>query len=292
MSARCAVWDTTTRAESDAVRVQLQPAYLLHRRPYRDSSDLLDIFSAEHGRQGLVARGLERKRRGGSLAALLQPFRPVLLSFSGRGELKALRGAEQAGGTLPALRGEALLVGFYVNELLQRLLPRGEEHSLLFAAYAEVLERLASARDRDALQSGLRRFEFTLLERLGYAVDFHRDALHGDAFSAGALYRLVPERGFLPLYGVAEGSSAYRGADLLALGEGRLQDAAAPAKRIVRQLLQAHLGSRPLRSRGMFMAGEARLARDARPQRTGPPAADRPACCGQARPQRAVWQTN
>lgn len=263
MSARCAAWDTATRAESDAVRVHLQPAYLLHRRPYRDSSDLLDIFSAGHGLQGLVARGLERRRRGGSLAALLQPFRPVLLSFSGRGELKTLTGVEEAG-NLAVLRGEALFAGFYVNELLQRLLQRGEEHALLFAAYAEALARLAGARDRDELQSALRRFEFTLLERLGYAVDLRRDALRGDAFSADALYQLIPERGFLPLPGVAEESAAYRGADLIAIGEGRHHEAPAAAKQIVRQLLQARLGPRALRSRSLFTAGGPRPPDSAR----------------------------
>ena len=244
------------------MRVQLQPAYLLHRRPYRDSSDLLDIFSAEHGRQGLVARGLERKRRGGSLSALLQPFRPLLLSFSGRGELKTLTGAEQAG-QLAALRGEALFVGFYVNELLQRLLQRGEEHALLFAAYAEVLERLAGARDRDELQSGLRRFEFTLLERLGYAVDLRRDALSGDPFSADTVYQLIPERGFLPPHGAVRGGSAYRGADLIAIGEGRHHEAPRAARRIVRQLLQPHLGPAALRSRSLFTAGRQRAPQSA-----------------------------
>ncbi|MFT4768876.1 MAG: DNA repair protein RecO (recombination protein O), partial [Glaciecola sp.] len=103
------------------MRVQLQPCYLLHRRPFRDNSELLDVFSVEHGRLGLIARGLSRRRRGGPLGAILQPFRPLLLSFSGKGELLTLTGAE-SGGELPPLHGEALLSAFYLNELLLRLL--------------------------------------------------------------------------------------------------------------------------------------------------------------------------
>jgi len=235
------------------VRVQLQPAYLLHRRPYRDNSDLLDVFTAEYGLLGIVARGMGRKRRGGTLAAVLQPFRPILLSFSGRGDLQTLTGAELATAA-QALHGEALLSALYLNELLQRLLQRGEAQAQLFVAYGAVLENLVQASGRQALQRCLREFEFTLLELLGYAVDLRHDAEQGRPFDNDSVYQLIPEHGFVPLHGVADGAPGYRGADLIAIGEGRVEDASVAAKQIVRQLLQPHLGARPVRSRGMFIA--------------------------------------
>jgi DNA repair protein RecO (recombination protein O) len=116
------------------MRVNLQPAYILHSRPYRDSSVILEVFTPEHGRISALARGARRKSRGGSAAALLQLFTPLLLSFSGRGELKTLT-AREAAGTAVSLRGDRLYSGLYVNELLVRLLHRYDPHPQLFVAY-------------------------------------------------------------------------------------------------------------------------------------------------------------
>jgi DNA repair protein RecO (recombination protein O) len=236
------------------MRCQLQPAYLLHRRPYRDGSDLLDVFSAEQGRLGLVARGLNRRRRGGSLAALLQPFRPLLLSFSGRGELLALTAAEPAGDLAP-LSGRALFSAFYLNELLLRLLQRFEAHPELFVAYAEALGELAEARgESDGLEPALRRFEFRLLEELGYAVDLTREAFTNAPVAADAVYALVPESGLRRARPDSVGADRlFRGAELLAIAGGDFDPSCArAAKRLVRILLHPHLGPAPLRSRAMF----------------------------------------
>ena len=118
------------------MRVALQPAYVLHSRPYRDSSALVEMFTAEHGRLSLVARGARNRGRKGSLSSLLQPFIPLLISFSGRAELKTLGKLEAAGGGR-TLRGERLYSGLYMNELLVRLLHRQDAHPRLFAAYGE-----------------------------------------------------------------------------------------------------------------------------------------------------------
>jgi DNA repair protein RecO (recombination protein O) len=236
------------------MREQLQPAYLLHRRPYRDGSDLLDVFSAEQGRLGLIARGLNRRRRGGSLAALLQPFRPLLLSFSGRGELLTLTAAEAAGALAP-LRGKAMFSAFYLNELLLRLLQRFEAHSDLFVAYAEALGELSEAAGAQSapLEPALRRFELRLLEELGYSVDLTQEANSNDAVVADATYALVPDFG---LRRVTPTGSAPSGCFAVRTAGDRARRVsttwARAAKRLVRTLLHPHLGAAPLRSRAMF----------------------------------------
>lgn len=233
------------------MRVQLQAAYVLHRRPFRDSSMLIDVLTVEHGLLSLVARGLNRRRRGGPLSALLQPFKPLLLSFSGRGDLLSL-GAVEAAGEAPVLLGDTMLSGLYVNELLLRLLHRFVAHPNLFSAYATMLAELASS---DFLEPSLRRFEFALLDELGYGVDVTADALSGETLSSDSCYTLVPELGFRRSKAAHVANSAvdFSGADLLAIGRQDYDGASAPAaKRLVRELLQPHLGNQPLRTRAMF----------------------------------------
>lgn len=229
-------------------RLQLQPCFLLHRRPFRDSSQLLEVFSLEHGRLSAVARGLNRRRRGGALGTLLQPFRPLLLSFAGRGELASLSDAEAAGPAVH-LTGDRLFSAFYLNELLSRLLHRHEAHPSLFSTYGETLEVLATA---PALEPVLRRFELTLLDELGYAIDLNRDADTEQPVEPDVYYRVDPEHG-LRRQGDVSGAGALPGAALLAIAAGHLDgDVAAAAKRLTRLLLAPHLGSEPLRARALF----------------------------------------
>ncbi|EAQ99366.1 DNA repair protein RecO [Congregibacter litoralis] len=239
------------------MRVQLEPCYLLHRRPFRDNSELLDVFSVAHGRLGLVARGLSRRRRGGSLGAVLQPFRPLLLSFSGKGELLTLTGAE-SGGALPPLHGDALLSAFYLNELLLRLLQRFEEQPAIFTAYGAAIGDLCDAanheQERTVLEPALRRFEFRLLEELGYAVNLDVEASRGTPIREDGHYALVPEYGLREIEGDVCGSaSSFTGEQIMAIADGRFDGEHAPAaKKMARALLQPQLGNAPLRSRSMF----------------------------------------
>lgn len=236
------------------MRLQTQPAFLLHRRPFRDSSELLDLLTLDHGRLGAVARGLARRRSGGSLASLLQPFRPLLISVSGRGDLLSLAGVEP-GGTLAELRGDALFSGFYLNELVLRSLQRFEPQPSVFLAYGKAIEALAAARlPRDA-GLALRRFEFALIDDLGYAIDFSR-TVSGAAVEAGALYCLLPGEGVIAADAGRREPPPVRGADLLAIAEGRLE-AVRPAvlRGVARQLLADHVGPQPLRSPQVFAAG-------------------------------------
>lgn len=224
-----------TKADTEYFRV-------LHARPFRNSSLIVELLSRRHGRVGAVARGGRRN-------TLLQPFIPLEGVLRGRGELLTLTGVEAAG-TAAALRGRALYCGLYLNELLVRLLHRHDPHPELLDEYERTLEALEQAQQPEDLL--LRRFEFTLLEILGYGFDLEHD-IHGSRVREQQSYRLDPEQGLVP---DAEGFS---GAHLLALARGEAQ---APARRagreLMRQALAPHLGDRPLASRELFrQAGDA-----------------------------------
>ncbi len=234
------------------MRINLQPAYILHRRPYRDSSMLLEVFTAEQGRISLVARGARRKTRGGSGNALLQPFIPLLLSFSGRTDLKNLTATEVAGPPL-MLRAERMFSGLYMNELLMRLLHRYDAHPQLFAAYARTLDVLAGDLEIDDV---LRRFEFALLAELGYGFELDMDGHSGEAVMPQAWYHYHPDYGLVARgAGVDPAQPAFKGADLLAIAADNFHgDARQTAKRLLRLVLAQQLGDAPLRSRDLFRA--------------------------------------
>jgi len=234
------------------MRIALQPSYVLHSRPYRDSSMLLEVFTAEQGRISLVARGARRKSRGGSSGALLQPFTPLLLSFSGRTDLKNLNATESAGQPL-WLKGERLFSGLYLNELLVRLLHRHDPHPQLFAKYSGTLQELAGSEEMDA---SLRRFEFFLLSELGYGFSLALDGDSGEVVQAQCWYNYHPDWGLVARGATADPAQpAFAGADLLAMADGDFGGVArATAKRLLRLVLATHLGDMPLRSRDLFRA--------------------------------------
>ncbi|TDG11999.1 DNA repair protein RecO [Seongchinamella unica] len=232
------------------MRVHLQPAYILHSRPYRDSSLILDVFCAEHGRLSLVSKGARRRSKGGSKLALLQAFAPLLLSFSGRSEMKTLTQVEPAGSRL-ALRGDWLFSAMYLNELLVRLLHRHDPHPRLFAAYSNALTELAA---EGAVEAPLRRFELVLLDELGYSFSLAEDGLSGEGLEAEGWYHYHPDHGLVTgLPGSDPARPAYAGADLLALARGEFEGpASTAARRLLRQVLTQHLGDAPLKSRDLF----------------------------------------
>jgi DNA repair protein RecO (recombination protein O) len=224
------------------MRVEVQPAFVLHAQPYRETSLLVEAFTRDHGRVGLVARGV-RGVRGQPLRALLQPLQPLQLSWSGRGELARVDEVEAAGAAFEP-QGEALLSTFYVNELMLRLLPRGEALPALFWRYAECLS---------ALQAGsvaweLRRFERDLLLELGYGLQLEHEGESEQPVQPARRYRFDPERGPQPVPETMAGSVS--GASLLALAADRLPPAEAlrELRRLMRQVLRHHLGGRELRS--------------------------------------------
>ncbi len=232
------------------MRVNLQPAYILHSRPYRDSSLILEVFCAEHGRLSLVGKGARRRTKGGSNAALLQPFVPLLLSFSGRSEMKTLTQVEVAGAAV-SLRGDRLFSAMYLNELLMRLLHRHDPHPRLFASYGNALGELA---DADSIESVLRRFELGLLEELGYSFSLQDDGISGESLESEGWYHYHPDHGLVAgIAGSDPARPAYSGADLLALARGEFDGPArSTARRLLRQVLAVHLGDTPLKSRDLF----------------------------------------
>ena len=232
------------------MRISLQPSYILHGRPYRDSSLILEVFTAEYGRISLVARGARRKSRGGSAGALLQPFTPLLLTFSGRAEMKNLTTTETAGQSVP-LRGEHMFSGLYLNELLVRLLHRHDPHPRLFAAYGQALAGLACAGEMDEV---LRRFEFMLLDELGYGFGLDVDSDTGEAVRVGSWYHFHPDKGLVARGPATDPAQpAFSGSDLLAMAGGHFGgEARLAAKRLSRLVLAVYLGEAPLRSRDLF----------------------------------------
>lgn len=237
------------------MRVNLQPAYVLHSRPYRDTSALIEVFTAQYGRLTLVARGARRQSRKGSAGALLQSFVPLLLSFSGRSELKTLVAAEGAGSVF-RLRGEKMFSGLYLNELLVRLLQRQDPNPTLFAAYSDALEGLTSAASVSVI---LRRFEMTLLHELGYSLQLDVEGVNGAAVVPSQQYYFNPDHGLVPL---AEGGRSsgpvYPGEQLLAMARDEWGgDTGQFAKRLLRQALAVHLGDEPLHSRALFRGKQA-----------------------------------
>ena len=212
---------------------------------------MLEVLTAEYGRLSLVARGARRKARGGSSgSALLQPFIPLLLSFSGLAELKSLT-AKEAAGKLHELRGERLFSAMYVNELLVRLLHRHDPHPQLFAAYTEALQALSR---EDEVDTTLRHFEFKLLDELGYSFDLALDADSGERVQAHLWYHYIPDLGLVAKADATDPSrSAYAGADLIIMAGGQFGGSVrVTAKRLLRQALAGHLGDAPLRSRELF----------------------------------------
>jgi DNA repair protein RecO (recombination protein O) len=184
----------------NAQRVQLTRAYVLHQRPFRDSSLIVEVFAREHGRMTVFARAARGPR---SRFALLQPFRPLLLSWSGRGEAPALTGAENAEGA-PALPAAQLMSAFYLNELLLKLVTRHDPHPRLFDQYeatlaqlrgvarAEVVATEVTATEVTVAEAALRQFEARLLEFIGYGLDLAAEADTGQPVRGDACYHFQP----------------------------------------------------------------------------------------------------
>jgi len=230
------------------VRVDREPAFVLHIRDYRETSLLLEIFARGHGRLSLVAKGAKRPKSG--LRGILHPFQPLVVSWSGKNELGVLTAAEPAD-KLAVLRGETLYCGFYVNELLVRLLHRHDPHESLFEIYRQALEALGS---HSAQEETLRIFEKRLLQELGYALLLYRDAMGNAPVRPEQLYHYVVERGPIPATDAEDEGVAVHGASLLGLAAEQIAcpRALQETKRLMRAVLARHLDGKPLHSRKLF----------------------------------------
>ena len=225
-------------------RVDGDPAFVLHTRPWRETSLIVDILSRHHGRLGLVARGA--RRAGAAMKTRLIPFQPLTLSWFGKSQLRTLHAAEWQGGGL-MLRGHALMCGFYLNELLLRLLPEGDAHEALFDYYAQALGELDARPDVEPV---LRRFELDLLSELGYAQPLGQLARGGE-LEPEARYGYEIEKGVT----LESRGTHYSGRTLLALAAGDFSQPSvlAEGKLLMRALLAHYLGDKPLATRQMLL---------------------------------------
>lgn len=237
------------------MRVELQPAYLLHQRPYRDTSVILEALTPEFGRVGVLAKGVRTARS--RLRGVLQSFQPLLISWQGRGELVTLTGAE-ANGKTAWLAGRRLVSGLYVNELVLRLVQRHDGQHTLFQIYEQAVSGLAGEASEAPV---LRRFEIQLLQELGYGLVLDHAVDSGAAIQPDILYRYELERGPLTAPGPDGEGIPIHGRTLLALAQGCFEapdtspDILTEAKRLMRAALALYLGDRPLKSRELWHRG-------------------------------------
>jgi DNA repair protein RecO (recombination protein O) len=228
----------------------LERAWLLHHRPWSDTSRILELMTRDHGRVTLFAHGARRPKS--PLRSVLRPFVPLLVSWSGRADGGTLTSAEAAG-PAPALAPAALLPAYYLNELLLKLLAREDRHEAVYDAYAAALTGLSAA---GAEAAALRRFERALLDELGYGVDLTREAASGQPLDAAGYYHFQAGRGVLAVRDAEPGPDCHAGRDLLAVARGDYGlPAAQRAARGVYGAAIAHcLEGRGLASREVMLA--------------------------------------
>jgi DNA repair protein RecO (recombination protein O) len=241
--------DSAPRKARSDFRISEQPGFVLHSYPYRETSLIIDVFSRDHGRIALVAKGA--KRPHSALRGVLQTFQPLGLSWSGKGEVRTLTHAEWVGGMLP-LAGDALLCGFYVNELLVKFCAREDAHPALFNHYVLTLSRLAH--DEPAVQV-LRSFETVLLRETGFAMNFTRTVTR-EPVKPQTRYVFDPDRG------VREASDDLPAQWPVIVGQTLIDmerddytspQTASQSKTLMRFLLNFHLGGTPLATRQILI---------------------------------------
>lgn len=228
-----------------------ESAFVLHTYPFQDTSVIVEAFTRQHGRIGLIAKGAKRPKS--ALRAALLAFQPLALSWSGRSELRTLTRAEWIG-SQQTLAGLAMMCGYYLNELLMKLVHRDDPHEALFDDYAHALASLSGGEPPQAV---LRRFEIALLREIGYALQLEHDAERGAPLVAENRYAYYPERGPLPVEAghAAAGALELRGKTLLDMARGDFSDpaTAVESKTLMRWLIGHHLDQKTLNTRQLLL---------------------------------------
>ena len=229
-------------------RIQQQPAFVLHHRPYRDTSQILDVLSRDHGKLALVARGSRGAKS--RLRGVLRPFMPLAMSWVQRSGMGTLTGAELHGAPL-RLAGDALLSGFYVNELLLHLLHRHDPQPEIFEIYTAAIQALAGA---GPVAPCLRQFEIALLRQLGYALNLDHEFGSQEPLQDELHYEYRFEQGPVRV-SRAEGRMVFSGALLAAIAEHQFEDAGVlqAANRLLREVIGFHLDGKELKSRKVLV---------------------------------------
>ncbi len=234
-------------AAGSIARQDQQPVFVLHTYPFKETSLVVEFFTRDFGRVAAVAKGARRPRS--AMRGMLQAFQPLQATWSGKSELRNLHSLEWGEGLL-LLNGEALMCGFYLNELLLRLLPREDAHEALFSYYTSTLRALAAGGE---VAPTLRRFELKMLQELGYALPLLEDA-RGEAVAPALEYLYVPERGALR-EGEGQSGVQLRGKTLLDMAQEDYSDALTQvqSKQLMRTLMSHYLGDKPLYTRQLLM---------------------------------------
>jgi DNA repair protein RecO (recombination protein O) len=241
-------------AVSNINRQDNQPVFVLHTYPFKETSLVVELFSRDFGRVAAVAKGARRPRS--AMRGMLQSFQPLIAAWSGKNELRNLHSLEWGEGLL-LLQGQALMCGFYMNELLLRLLPREDAHEALFDYYAQTLRALSAsqARSQDTAIT-LRRFELKLLQEMGYAVPLAHDE-EGAPVVPELSYFYIPERGACSLQneGRQQNGVQLSGKTLLDMGRDEYGEVQTQqqSKQLMRVLLGYYLGEKPLHTRQLLM---------------------------------------
>lgn len=224
-----------------------QRAFILHTRTYSESSLLADLFVENKGKITILAKGARRKKS--ALKGILQPFTPLIVQYSGQGEIKTLRQVEAISLTLP-LVSIHLYSAFYLNELLHRVLIAETEMPTLFDDYLQSLQQLAQ---QVPAENVLRSFELSLLENLGYHVDFFHCSATGDDIVETMHYQYQSEKGFIS--SLLQNSTSFSGEQVLAFGKRQFnnEDTLKAAKRFTRIALKPYIGAKPFKSRELFL---------------------------------------
>jgi DNA repair protein RecO (recombination protein O) len=228
-------------------RIDLTPAFVLHRRDYQNTSLLLELFTPTEGRLPAIARGAKSGRS--SKAILLQPFSPLRVSLSGRGEVKSLTDVEHDGRPFQLL-GARIYCGFYINELVMRLIERGDPYPSLYLHYCDKLACLAST---ESIDQTLRQFEIQLLTELGYGLLLDHTADTGDPVESELVYDYLVEQGPVLSHAAQSGIKVH-GRTLISMHNRDHLDeqSAKESKRLMRYVLSHYLGDKPLKSRELF----------------------------------------
>ncbi len=232
------------------MRIESERGYILHQRPYRETSLLVDLFTCNYGRVRCVAKGFRKPNKKGISRALF-PYTEYQFSWQGRGELKTLSRADVLQAPV-FLQQESSFVGLYVNEILYRLLHEQDPHQTLYEDYCELINNLIH---NGLDEKVLRGFEMTLLDELGYGLVLDIDSEKGTPVLADRFYRYIPEQG---LREVAEGASekhtVLKGADIIAICQGDYSKISTTraAKRLTRIVIDFYLDGRQLHSRELY----------------------------------------
>jgi len=229
--------------------IENEPAYLMHQRPFSESSQIINLFSRHFGRVDVIAKGSKRPKS--KFKSFLQPFLPILVSWSGRSQLKTLRSIDLNIKQKTTLPNKQLMSAFYLNELILSLLTTTDPYPELFDCYALTIDKLS---DIDSSEAVLRTFEINLLSQIGYAINFQTEAMSSNEIEAEQVYRFVVEEGFIRSNTKTPHHSLIKGSIIKAIEKGDYSTSQIlkAAKRITRESIKYHLSGKELNTKKVF----------------------------------------